>query len=62
MGGCRPEDVLLVDDQEAYVVAAQRGQWIPIPEFQRPFAVEDDALEAVRRGLERLLTPGSGRP
>jgi hypothetical protein len=49
------EDVLLVDDQERYVIPAQRPQWIPIAEWDAPYGGEDRELERVRGVIEARL-------
>jgi hypothetical protein len=49
------EEVLLVDDQERYVVPAQRSQWIPIAEWDAPYSGEDRELERVRGVIEGRL-------
>lgn len=57
------EDVLLLDDQEAFVLRAQKGQWIAIPGFAPPWDLSDDALEVATRAIERRLEePNAGRP
>jgi hypothetical protein len=49
------EEVLLVDDQERYVVPAQRSQWIPIAEWDAPYSREDRELERARGAIEARL-------
>ena len=47
-----PKDILLVDDQEAYIHPEQIEYWIKVPEFEPPYSDLDDALSK----LEELLT------
>jgi hypothetical protein len=47
-----PKDILLVDDQEAYIHPEQIECWIRVPEFEPPYSDLDDALSK----LEELLT------
>ncbi|MEL6547304.1 MAG: NIF family HAD-type phosphatase [Myxococcota bacterium] len=51
---CEPENVLLVDDQETYILETQLSQWIPIVEYAVPDS-EDQELFRVRRLLEERL-------
>jgi hypothetical protein len=53
--GAAVEEILLVDDQERYVVPAQRPRWIPIAEWDAPYGEEDRELERVRRVIEAHL-------
>ena len=48
-------EILLVDDQERYVVPEQRAQWIPIAEWDVPYAPTDRELERVRGVIEARL-------
>lgn len=48
-------EILLVDDQERYIVSEQRSQWIPIDEWNAPYGGEDRELERVRRVIEARL-------
>lgn len=52
-----PSQVLLVDDQEAYVAPGQREQWLPIREFAPPYPDDDRELERVA-ALIRSRTSG----
>jgi len=45
------DKVLLVDDQEAYVLPEQSGRWIPVKEFEAPFTQPDDELARVQAKL-----------
>lgn len=44
---CSINQVVIVDDQEIYIVEEQKSQWIPIPEYSRPFSNKDNDLKQV---------------
>jgi len=44
----QPGSVWLIDDQEAYILPGQKGQWIPVHEFMPPFTQADDELARVK--------------
>ncbi|HZT44148.1 MAG TPA: hypothetical protein VFA07_18430 [Chthonomonadaceae bacterium] len=52
----RPEEVILIDDDEGWVRPDQRGQWIAIAEYD-PYQVkgEDREFDRVRHLLEARL-------
>ncbi len=52
IGNAEPNEILLVDDQEAYIHPEQIECWIRVPEFEPPYSESDDALSK----LEELLT------
>lgn len=52
---CQPKEVLIVDDQECYIVDSQKSQWIHIKEYTRPFSVQDDELEQIIKKLTLLI-------
>jgi hypothetical protein len=41
-------EVLLIDDQEAYVHPEQRDQWIPVKEYESPYPQDDNELVSVQ--------------
>jgi hypothetical protein len=43
--GINIQEVLLLDDQEAYIHPEQKQQWLPVKEYQAPYAEEDDELK-----------------
>jgi hypothetical protein len=43
--GAEVQEVLLVDDQEAYVHPEQIEQWLPVKEYQPPYAEDDRELK-----------------
>jgi hypothetical protein len=49
------EQVILVDDQERYVIPSQRGQWVAIAEWDAPYPGDDRELERVRAVLAARL-------
>jgi hypothetical protein len=46
--GVDVHEVLLVDDQEAYVHPEQKDQWIPVKEYESPYSQDDDELVFVQ--------------
>lgn len=42
-----PQDVLLVDDQEAYIHPDQKDQWIKIAQFESPYDKEDGEFNKI---------------
>jgi hypothetical protein len=54
--GTSIQEVLLVDDQEAYIHPEQREQWLPVKEYQSPYPEDDDELkqlsELIRAKIE----------
>lgn len=58
--GVSPDEVVLVDDQERYVVPEQRSQWIPIAEFDPQFE-EPPYTDPPDRELERVQAELSAR-
>ena len=52
---CRPEEAVIVDDQEAYILDSQKDRWVAIPEYARPFTVQDDGLWQARKMLEEIV-------
>jgi len=54
--GASPCDVLLVDDNEAYVHPEQRGHWIPVEEYAWPYPSEDRELMDLKTRLSDRLT------
>ena len=44
---CTINQVVIVDDQEIYIVNEQKNQWISIPEYSRPFSNKDNHLNQV---------------
>jgi hypothetical protein len=46
-----PTEILLVDDQEAYIHPEQKESWVRVPEFEPPYSGLDNALSK----LEELL-------
>jgi hypothetical protein len=59
--GTQPGEVVLVDDQEAYVHPEQRRQWVPIEEFAWPYPETDTALETLQGELEARLRESRSR-
>jgi hypothetical protein len=55
IGGADPQEVLLVDDLEQYVLPAHRASWIPVQTYAYPYDSEDRELERVREQLEARL-------
>lgn len=47
-----PDHVILVDDQEGYILPGQRGSWIRVDEFMPPYAQDDGELARVQAVLE----------
>lgn len=43
--GASIQEVLLLDDQEAYIHPEQKQQWLPVKEYQSPYAEDDDELK-----------------
>ena len=43
--GANVQEVLLLDDQEAYIHPEQKEQWLPVKEYQSPYAEDDDELK-----------------
>jgi hypothetical protein len=43
--GTNIQEVLLLDDQEAYIHPEQKEQWLPVKEYQSPYAEDDDELK-----------------
>jgi hypothetical protein len=50
-----PDEILIVDDQERYILPEQRDQWIEIEEFVSPYEQTDEALVGVRKRISRRL-------
>ncbi|MBI2395070.1 MAG: hypothetical protein HYV09_36205 [Deltaproteobacteria bacterium] len=50
------DEILLVDDQERYIVPEQRSQWVAIAEWDVPYAATDRELDRVRAVLEERLS------
>jgi hypothetical protein len=48
-------EILLVDDQEAYIHPEQMECWIRIPEFEPPYSESDDALSKLKEILTLRL-------
>lgn len=55
ISACRPADVLLVDDQFAYVHPDQLDRWIDIAEFRPPYSADDTGLKDVARRLVQRI-------
>lgn len=53
-------EVLLVDDQESYVVDIQRQFWIPVQEFMPPFVQADSELQRVKEKIIGKLSECRG--
>ncbi len=49
-----PELILLLDDQERYILPEQKQQWLPVPEFTAPYQ-DDEVLAALIPILEARL-------
>ena len=49
--GATPAQVLIVDDQEAYIHPDQKGNWIPVAEFEPPYPQDDTGLQIVQELL-----------
>jgi hypothetical protein len=52
--GAQADEVVLVDDMEAYVHPDDRERWIAVPPFEPPYGEGDRGLEAVLATLRRL--------
>lgn len=52
--GAEPEEIILIDDHEAYIHPRQRQQWIKIQPFETPYPVDDRELFRIRLVLERM--------
>ncbi len=55
VGGVAPEQILIVDDQEAYIHPDQKVNWIPIVEFEPPYPPDDTGLQTVQALLQSKL-------
>jgi hypothetical protein len=56
IAGAKPKELLLVEDQEHYIVPEQRKQWIPVREYEPPYEPEDSELVRVRAVIESRLS------
>jgi hypothetical protein len=49
------EEIILVDDQERFVVPDQRHRWIRIAEWDPPYPMTDAELARVRLAIEAMI-------
>lgn len=54
----QPEEVLLVDDVEAYVLPEQKAQWVPVAPFIPAHHAADQALEDLQQRIEERRQAG----
>ena len=54
--GCRPKEVVLVDDQATYVMPGQEAQWVAVEPFISPYPDDDRALIRAAEVLKARLT------
>ena len=53
--GAGIQEVVLVDDQEAYIHPEQKEQWLPVKEYQAPYAEEDDELKRLSEFIQAKI-------
>lgn len=56
------DEILLVDDIEAYIHPGQEAQWLRVAPFDYPYDANDKGLEKVLFALEERLACGAGYP
>jgi hypothetical protein len=53
--GANIEEILLLDDQEAYIHPEQKEQWLPVKEYQTPYTEDDDELKELSKLIKAKI-------